>query len=242
MDDGGGVAPEHVDRLFEPFFTTKAPGDGTGLGLSVSRSIVRAHGGDLRYAPSPWGQGAAFTFDLPVRAVPPEGTAAADPASAVAPAAAQARAAAAGAEAAPETSAETTREGRATGAGRVLVLDDDPTLRIYLEKALTALGYDPVVAAQGSEAVDLAATGDLAAILCDHQMLGMSGVEVYEAVVADRPDLARRFVMMSGDVLDPALEAFAATHELTRLAKPFDLDTLERTLRAVTGGGRQSRG
>ena len=73
-------------------------------------------------------------------------------------------------------------------------------------------------------------------------MLGMSGVEVYEAVVATRPDLARRFVMMSGDVLDPALEAFAATHEMTRLAKPFDLDTLERTLRAVIGGARQSRG
>ena len=45
-------------------------------------------------------------------------------------------------------------------------------------------------------------------------------IEVYEAVVGDRPDLATRFVLMSGDVLDPALEAFAATHEMTRLAKP----------------------
>ncbi len=48
--------------------------------------------------------------------------------------------------------------------------------------------------------------------------------------------------MMSGDVLDPALEAFAATHEMTRLAKPFDLDTLERTLRSVMGASAQSRG
>ena len=73
-------------------------------------------------------------------------------------------------------------------------------------------------------------------------MPGMSGIEVYEAIVASRPDLAKRFVMMSGDVLDPALDAFAATHEMTRLAKPFDLDTLDRTLRSVIGGTAQPRG
>jgi hypothetical protein len=48
--------------------------------------------------------------------------------------------------------------------------------------------------------------------------------------------------MMSGDVLDPALETFAATHEMTRLAKPFDLDALDRTLRTVIGRTAQSRG
>ena len=73
VDDGRGVAPEHVDRLFEAFFSTKPPGEGSGLGLSVSRAIVRSHGGDLRFAPSPWGRGAAFTFDLPVRAAAKEG-------------------------------------------------------------------------------------------------------------------------------------------------------------------------
>ncbi len=126
--------------------------------------------------------------------------------------------------------------------GRVLVLDDDPTFRAFLEKALAALGYEPVIAARGQEAVDLARDGDPAAILCDHQMVGMSGIEVYEAVVGNRPDLATRFVMMSGDVLDPALEAFAATHEMTRLAKPFDLATLDHTLRGVMSDGGQSRG
>ena len=99
-----------------------------------------------------------------------------------------------------------------------------------------------MIAARGQEAVDLARDGDPAAILCDHQMVGMSGIEVYEAVVGDRPDLATRFVMMSGDVLDPALETFAATHEMTRLAKPFDLATLDRTLRGVMSDGGQSRG
>ncbi len=129
-----------------------------------------------------------------------------------------------------------------TARPSVLVLDDEPTFRIFLEKALSALGYEPQIAALGPEAVELAVGGDHAILLVDHQMVGMSGIEVYEAVVAERPDFAQRFVMMSGDVLDPALEAFAATHEMTRLAKPFDLDTLEGTLRSVMGRSAQSRG
>ncbi len=253
LDDGRGVAPEHVDRLFEAFFSTKSPGDGSGLGLSVSQAIVRSHGGDLRFAPSPWGRGAAFTFDLPVRAVAQEGAVAkqvSGPAgSGRGPTAVRAPVGAGGtavrtpagggstATPAPAAAAPTAAPG-----GRVLVLDDDSTFRAFLEKALAALGYEPVIAARGPQAVDLARDGDHAAILCDHQMVGMSGIEVYEAVVGNRPELAKRFVMMSGDVLDPALDTFAATHEMTRLAKPFDLATLERTLRAVIEGDGQSRG
>jgi PAS domain S-box-containing protein len=242
-DDGRGVPPEHVDRLFEAFFSTKPPREGSGLGLSVSRAIVRSHGGDLRFAPPPDGRGAAFTFDLPVRAASKEGddawpvpgpagggTTTARPAGGEVAATA---APAAGSAAAAPTAAP---------GGRVLVLDDDPSFRAFLESALAALGYEPVIAARGQEAVGLARDGDPAAILCDHQMVGMSGIEVYEAVVGNRPDLAARFVMMSGDVLDPALEAFAATHEMTRLAKPFDLATLDRTLRGVMSEGDQSRG
>jgi signal transduction histidine kinase len=64
-DQGPGIAPEHRARLFEPFFTTKPPGQGVGLGLAVSRGIVRRHGGAIAIASEP-GAGAVFTVRLPL--------------------------------------------------------------------------------------------------------------------------------------------------------------------------------
>jgi two-component system NtrC family sensor kinase len=63
-DEGGGVAPDHLDRLFEPFFTTKDVGEGTGLGLSVSYGIVREHGGWIAVHSAP-GAGSRFAIFLP---------------------------------------------------------------------------------------------------------------------------------------------------------------------------------
>ncbi|MBA2374274.1 MAG: PAS domain S-box protein, partial [Chloroflexi bacterium] len=73
-DDGSGVAPGDVPKLFVPFFTTKPPAEGTGLGLPVSFGIIAAHGGELRYDPGPGGRGATFSFRLPVRATPADGS------------------------------------------------------------------------------------------------------------------------------------------------------------------------
>lgn len=125
---------------------------------------------------------------------------------------------------------------------RVLVLDDEPTFRLFLEKALTLLGYEPVITSLGSEAIERAADGDLAALLFDHQMPGVSGIDAYETLVATRPDLASRLVLMSGDVVEPALDAFATRHAVRLLAKPFDLDTLDGTIRAVMAATGQVRG
>jgi two-component system NtrC family sensor kinase len=63
-DSGDGVTPEHIAYLFTPFFTTKEPGQGTGLGLSLSYGIVESHGGRLAYEPCPTG-GARFVLSLP---------------------------------------------------------------------------------------------------------------------------------------------------------------------------------
>ena len=125
---------------------------------------------------------------------------------------------------------------------RVLVLDDDSSMRAFLDKALTLLGYEPVMSSVAADAVERATAGDHAVLLFDHQMAGMSGAEAFEAVVAARPDLASRIVMMSGDTLRPGLEAFAAQHPVAVLAKPFDLDTLDRTIRGIIEATGQSRG
>jgi two-component system sensor histidine kinase HupT/HoxJ len=63
-DSGPGVPPDLADRIFDPFFTTKPPGQGTGLGLSVSRRIALNHGGDLRIVRD--GERSLFRLELPV--------------------------------------------------------------------------------------------------------------------------------------------------------------------------------
>ncbi len=67
IDDGPGVADEHLGRVFQPFFSTKLESGGTGLGLAISYEMVRRHGGELRVENEPAG-GCRFTVQLPRRA------------------------------------------------------------------------------------------------------------------------------------------------------------------------------
>ena len=62
QDSGVGIDPEQLDRVFNPFFTTKS--DGMGMGLSICRSIIEAHGGEL-WASSNDGPGVTFQFTVP---------------------------------------------------------------------------------------------------------------------------------------------------------------------------------
>jgi signal transduction histidine kinase len=72
-DSGKGFSRETLDRLFTPFFTTKPAGEGTGLGLYVSKGIVEGHGGVMRAANAPGG-GAVFTVELPLLTRAPNGS------------------------------------------------------------------------------------------------------------------------------------------------------------------------
>jgi two-component system NtrC family sensor kinase len=65
-DTGKGISQENMDRIFDPFFTTKPVGQGTGLGLSVSYSIIQKHHGSINVASEP-GKGTTFHITLPVR-------------------------------------------------------------------------------------------------------------------------------------------------------------------------------
>lgn len=64
-DNGPGIPPKIMDKIFQPFFTTKPTGQGTGLGLSLSYDIVKAHGGELK-VDSKEGKGALFQVILPI--------------------------------------------------------------------------------------------------------------------------------------------------------------------------------
>ncbi|MBL0268998.1 MAG: hypothetical protein IPP99_10130 [Chitinophagaceae bacterium] len=63
-DNGGGIPPKILDKIFQPFFTTKPTGQGTGLGLSLSYDIVKAHGGELKVETKE-GEGSTFIIQIP---------------------------------------------------------------------------------------------------------------------------------------------------------------------------------
>ena len=64
-DNGNGIPQKVVDKIFQPFFTTKPTGQGTGLGLSLSYDIIKAHGGELKVE-TKVGEGAEFIIQLPL--------------------------------------------------------------------------------------------------------------------------------------------------------------------------------
>jgi CheY-like chemotaxis protein len=108
---------------------------------------------------------------------------------------------------------------------------------------LTNAGWEAVVAEDGPQAIERVRGRSFDAVLCDHRLDGMSGPDVHAAIAALRPEVAARFVLMSGDVSDPELRAFAAPHGIELLAKPFALEAVMAAVRAVVGReAPQSRG
>jgi CheY-like chemotaxis protein len=139
---------------------------------------------------------------------------------------------AAGAPAVPGTTGPDPARPRG-GPPRVLVVDDEPSIRAFLGRVLTRAGYEPVLVAGGAAALEVVRSDAPAAIVCDHRMAAMSGTELLDAVVAVDPRLARRFAFMSGDVLSPELRDLATRRGVRLVAKPFDIATVIETVRAL---------
>jgi PAS domain S-box-containing protein len=207
-DNGPGVPAPLRDRVFDPFFTTKPMGEGTGLGLFVTRNLVEALGGTITLDDAPGG-GARFTIRLPNINPTPDATPDATPAPPPTGAAAPPPAAAARAS--------------APARGRVLVIDDEPQIARMFGAAL-ASEFEVRSFTDGRAALAHLAEGapyDL--ILCDLMMNDLSGREVFEEVRRARPGFEGRIVFMTGGVFDPAVADFLASVPNDCVDKPFDV-------------------
>ena len=212
-DNGPGVPDQIRARIFEPYFTTKAVGVGTGIGLSICRQVAEEHGGGIAVEDRPEG-GALFRVTLPLLAG--EGG---------------------GAEAvALEPEAQDSAPGWS-----VLVVDDELDVGQSLADILEFLGHRPELVGGPEEAlarIDAGARYDL--LFADLRMPAMNGMELHAAVAARRPELASRFVVMTGDlVAGPQLiERAGGGDAPPTLDKPFNPAEVRALLERLSAEGR----
>ena len=212
-DEGRGIAPERLPYLFRKY---PAAGDGErgvggGLGLAICKGLVEAHGGRIRAESAGPGQGARFTFTVPL----------AGEVAAVAGAASERRVATpAGGQKAPAGGQKT----------RILVVDDDPQMLCYLRDALLGAGYAPLVATDHQELPNLLATEKPALVVLDLILPGTDGIELMETVPA-LADLPVIFISAYGrdETIARALEAGAEDY----VVKPFSQTELTARIGAA---------
>ena len=216
QDDGVGIKPETLPKLFDPFFTTKRPGGGTGLGLSICLSIVREHGGDIEVESLPAG-GAAFTVFLPV--------------------------AVSDAPKLPARDADSSASGNSMTPNldllrnrKILVLDDEESIRMLIVEGLSANGLLVDCAATAEEALSLVLREKYDAILCDLNLSG-SGPNADGYGVAQRLKIAAgankpELIYMSGEVIEEG-QGSSASLSFRRLQKPFRISDVLNTLMAI---------
>ncbi len=107
----------------------------------------------------------------------------------------------------------------------ILIVDDEPSIRDFLEKALILEGYQVAVAANGQEALDRAATQVFDVVLLDNSMPGISGLEVLPQLHRDHPNTV--IIMISAEAgLDTTANAIKAAGAFDLITKPIDLDDL----------------
>jgi len=166
-DTGCGIAPENLPRIFEPFFTTKEAGKGTGLGLATVYGIVKQHGGWVRVS-SRVGKGTIFRIFLP--SIDPTAISAVS----------------------PEIATASQR-----GSERILLVEDDASVRLATCRLLASFGYQVIEAASGREALEIWRNQEAAIDLLLTDLVlpgGVMGRELADELRKQKPRLKVVFV------------------------------------------------
>ncbi len=205
-DTGAGMDAETKAKIFDPFFTTKGVGKGTGLGLALVYGIVKQSGGHLWVYSEP-GQGATFKVYLPRVDTPVDA-------------------------AAPGPARRRPRRGSET----ILVVEDDESIRRLVRTVLQGHGYTVLEAAGPAEAVALVErhSGDIALLVTDVVMPGMSSREMAARIEVARPGL--RVLYMSGYTDDAVVKHGVLGGQMAFLQKPFTPASLLHKVREVLDG------
>jgi two-component system, NtrC family, sensor kinase len=214
-DSGSGVPPHLVNYLFTPFFTTKAPGEGTGLGLSLSYGLVKAHGGVLTYEAPPEG-GAEFRVTLPAYQAP---------------------------ENLPI--AESPRAGVRLTGHRILVVDDDPAVHRMVSALFTPQGAVVEAVRSGHQGIRMLKERDFDLVVADAMAAVDPSRLFVRVVAAECPELCGRLVVgvaSHGELPDTAVEAGARParkpfnlRELNALAQEIFASSPPRSPAAMEG-------
>ncbi len=207
-DTGTGMTPDVVARAFDPFFTTKPTGQGTGLGLSMVYGFAGQSGGAVRIYSEP-GQGATLCIYLPRHT---------------------------GEDSGEELDLhEELSAGAAPGSKTILVVDDEPLVRMVTVEVLEDLGYNVLEAEDGPSALRLvAACPEIDLLLTDVGLPnGMNGRQLADAIRAPRPDLPVLFV--TGYAENAVLNHGHLERGMQVLTKPFAAEVLARRVRELVG-------
>ena len=213
LDTGTGIPKEIMQRIFEPFFSTKEIGSGTGLGLSTVYGIVRQTGGFI-FVDSVLGDGAKFTIYLPRHYEKEQ-------------------------PAASGTVVDNAEKhaGDLTGAGTILLVEDEDAVRVFSARALRNKGYQVLEARSGEAALALLAseTNRIDLLVSDVVMPQMDGPTLIRQVRLTRPDL--KVIFISGYTEDRLRQQLDDGEEIYFLPKPFSLKQLAGKVKEVMREG-----
>lgn len=200
-DNGPGVPAAAVPHIFKPFYTTKARGAGSGLGLKICADVVSAHGGHIEVHER-LGGGASFRVLLP-RAH--EGR---------------------GVLALPIEQTSSLDPLTPSRRKQVLVVDDDPVFSRTIRRLLKLHDVRTCAAASEAQALLLDAGYSPDLVLCDVFLPGANGNVLHSRVARQRPEIARRFVFVTGGALGKDEAAYLRSSGVATLFKPVELKSL----------------